>query len=205
MVGRRSARPIRRSSESRRRRQLGLRPAGESGPRPTARSSPAMLGLTDAMVSPSPQASSTLLTRASMISADPGRVVRRPGGSGGRVRKNERTHPVRVGRGEQRSHQRSLVGTQQHGALDPDGIHDRAHVGHPLLEERQSVDRNRIRETDPPLVERDHATERRQPAEVVRKAREVPRASTWLNQVETRRDRAAPRPLNVTRLGYLVG
>ena len=142
-----------------------------------------------------------------MISGpNPRRVVRRPGGSGGRVRKHERAHPVRVRRGEQRSHHRSLIGTQQHGALDPDGIHDRAHVAHPLLQERKSVDRNRIRQTDPTLVERDHATERREPAEVVRKAREVP---ARLDMAEPGRDEneiGRPfahdliRDVNVTRL-----
>ena len=97
-----------------------------------------------------------------------------PGGTCGRVRQHERANALRIGRGEERRHQRPFVRAHDGGAVAADRVQHGSHVVHPLLQRRQPVERYRVRQADPMLVERDQPAERGQPPQVVREARNLP-------------------------------
>ena len=92
------------------------------------------------------------------------------------AKQDEFGDPVRIGRGEQRAHRRSLGKPKQHGLLRPDIIHDGANVVDPLLQRRRVG--YPVGQTLASFVEGDDAGEVRQPAQEGRIARNSCRNST---------------------------
>jgi hypothetical protein len=84
---------------------------------------------------------------------------------GERAVQDERGRAFRVGGGEERAHRSSFGDPQQRRPLRPRGVHYRANVVHPLLEDRQLVHGHPVGETGPTLVEHDQPAERGEPPE----------------------------------------
>ena len=101
-------------------------------------------------------------------------VSRRRRDACGRVHQDECARTLRIRGGEELRHRRGLAGAGDHGTLEADGVHDRGHVVHPVLERRELPGRDRIGQADPVLVERDQPAERGEAAQIVRIARQIP-------------------------------
>ena len=87
---------------------------------------------------------------------------------------DERERLLGIGRREEAAHRAALGDAAERGALGADGVHDGAHVVHPLFERRQTVDGHAVGETRAALVEEDEAREGGEAAQEAREARLAP-------------------------------
>lgn len=83
----------------------------------------------------------------------------------GSVDHDQRRRALGMGSGEEDGHRGALICSDDGCPLAANGVEDHSDVLRPLLERRQGAERHRIRDPGASLVEHDHPTERREPAE----------------------------------------
>ena len=95
--------------------------------------------------------------RESLLERRRPRIVVRANALGEGADEDEGTRALGIRCGEENGHTAAFRMPEQCGALRPDGVENRAHVVHPLLERRQPVVRDAVGHAGPALVEQDQA------------------------------------------------
>ncbi len=94
--------------------------------------------------------------------------------AGGAVDEHETRNPIRLGGGEERRDGAGGARPDEGRPLDTDGIHHGLHVVDPVLGRDRVVQRDRVGESHPPLVQHDHPRERGKARREPRQPRVLP-------------------------------